>query len=87
METITITTAFNNSLTEGRFNSRFCLVSEGLFVSFGDKPYTPLGGRRTVRNIIDSGFVLGTSINLVDGKPCQMCKEIKQMIRNNRSGF
>lgn len=67
METITVTTAFNNSLTEGRVNGRSCLVSEGLFVSFDDKPYTPLGGRRVVRNLIDSGFVLGTSINLVGG--------------------
>lgn len=87
METITVTTAFNNSLTEGRFNGHACLVSNGRFVSFDDKPYTPIGGLRAIKALIAQGFAPGSSINLVDGKPCQMCKEIKQMIRNNRSGF
>ena len=85
METITVTTAFNNSLVAGRFNGNACLMSNGKYVSFDEKPYTPVGGLRAINALIATGFAPGSTIYLVRGKPCPECEEIKQMIRNSRS--
>ena len=67
MEQITVTTEFNTSLKASRFNGSACLVSNDRMVGFNNKPYTPVGGRKALKAIVNSGFVLGSKLFLLEG--------------------